>query len=399
VIDVLVDGRAPVEWTGLEVAYSGAVELSADADLDGVPSVGDRAVPLNDGILRLSNGTEKRVLSRPESLLPGLRAQQRLEPEALAYRFFLRANQLQPDSIRLNLQNGITSVSVTARSLPLKSALPASSSVHPWSLREPPSLELSLEGEVRLSKNLEVPRNTTLRIAAGTHLVLEPDVSIHCQGRIEALGSEEQPITIESSDPRRPFGSIALLGAGADNSRFEHVRFSGGGGALLDEVEYTGMVCVHWASGVRFEHCEFSANQRCDDALHADVADVSLAHCWFHDTNADAIDYDISTGTIEHCKIERAGNDGFDLMTCAPTIRDAHLLDFRPCSFERHRYRDGFEATPVLAGSALGFAFLCSLARRLFGGLLLRSSALLGGLLGHLLRCLLCFLGHALAPS
>jgi parallel beta-helix repeat protein len=96
---------------------------------------------------------------------------------------------------------------------------------------------------------------------------------------------------------------------------------------LLDEVEYTGMVCVHWASGVRFEHCEFSANQRCDDALHADVADVSLAHCWFHDTNADAIDYDISTGTIEHCKIERAGNDGFDLMTCAPTIRFNEILD------------------------------------------------------------------------
>ena len=321
VLDVVVDGRSGVDWASLDCGINGALALFADADLDGVPSAGDREILLAGDAGRQEDGRRSFALASRETLLPGVRAAQRLEPEPLAYRFFLRGEAIAPSGFGLRLKNTIQGAPVIPTELSAGAALPCGSSAHPWARREPPAREVKLSGDVRLATTLAITRNTTLRIEPGTRIVLEPNVSIHCKGRIEALGSEAEPITIESADPRRPWGSLALWGEGANESRFEHVRFSGGGGALLDDVEYTGMVCVHWARAVRFEHCEFSGNQRCDDALHADVADVTLSHCWFHDTNADAVDFDISTGMIEHCKVERAGNDGFDLMTCSPTLR------------------------------------------------------------------------------
>lgn len=320
VIDIVVDGRAGIQWQGLELEPGQTGSLIADTDLDGAQTSRDRVVPLFGESPRFEVGYH-------EVLQPGSRADERLEREGLHYRYFLHTAGSLPAPEALLMINSITGTAVRATPLSAGTPLPSSDSVHPWRLLEPPAREMKLEGEVRLTQTLEIPRNTTLKIAAGTRLVLAPDVSIHCKGRIESLGSPSAPITFSSSDPLRPWGSLALWGRGADQSRFTHTRFSGGGGALLDDVEYTGMVCVHWASDVSFEDCEFGANQRCDDALHADVANVSLLRSWFHDANADSIDFDISTGRIENCKIERSGNDGFDLMTCSPELIGNQILD------------------------------------------------------------------------
>ncbi|HTF90466.1 MAG TPA: right-handed parallel beta-helix repeat-containing protein, partial [Planctomycetota bacterium] len=319
VLDVLVDGRAPVlcrliEHPTLKTRHT----MRADADLDGVPSSGDRPVVHRPGSFNIDV---------EETLVPGVRAGKRLDSEPILYRYFLQGSGVRSSSIDLSFQNDLTGALVKASKLEPGTVVPATTSAHPWSFREPPVVALRLSGKVLLSKTLEVPRNTTLTIEPGTAITLEPDVSIHCLGRIQAFGTEAAPISFSSSDPRRPWGSLALQGSGASDSAFSHVHFSGGGGALLDDVEYTGMVCVHWARNVLFRDCEFSGNQRCDDALHADLADVVVSHCWFHDTNSDALDLDISTATVEHCKVERAGNDGFDLMTCSPRIIGNEIRD------------------------------------------------------------------------
>ncbi len=325
-LEIWVDGRAPIELAGLEFAAGRECTLAADTYLDGKHFIGDRQIQLvwEDGLLRVAPRNR-------QLLLPGVRVGERLECEGLDYRFYLRTSGPPPQPGAIVLRNALTQERVLATALPPDSTLPAATSMHPWNLRERNSRTVTsaLYGDQHLTKTLVVQRDDVLQIAAGTNLVLDPDVSIFCRGRVEALGTAENPITISSFDPRRPWGSFALLGDGADKSLFQHVRFSGGGGALLEDVEYTGMVCVHWAHGVRFENCEFSGNQRCDDALHADEADVSVTRCWFHDTNADALDFDISTGRIEHCKVERAGNDGFDLMTCSPQIVGNEIIDNR----------------------------------------------------------------------
>ncbi|HUR28907.1 MAG TPA: right-handed parallel beta-helix repeat-containing protein [Planctomycetota bacterium] len=319
-LDVLVEGHAPIDWVDMFAGKDRKWTAFADLDLDGAPSAGDRPIDAWPRLVSDPGGPRT-------TLLPGVRAGLRLESESLLYRFFVKGEGLDPAAIELDLRNALTGKKVELRPLAAGTVVRATNSLHPWLFREPPHQELLLEGDVHLAKTLEIPRNTTLRIAPGTKLTLDPDVSIHCKGVVAAWGTAELPITLASTDPKRPWGSFALWGDGASKSSFTNVRFSGGGGALLEDVEYTGMVCVHWAREVLFRDCEFTGNQRCDDALHADVADLTVSHCWFHDTNADALDLDISTALVEHCKVERAGNDGFDLMTCSPRIVGNEIRD------------------------------------------------------------------------
>lgn len=323
VIDVVVQGRAPVEildFQALGDAPAGAWSVTADLDLDGVRSAGDLEIAAASAGL-----TSAKVADAfPGAvLLSGVRARERLEALPQAYRFFVRG----AGRVRPTLRNELEGGPVLVELLPAGVPLPVARGAHPWGFRPPEAREIVLAGNVRLSENLEVPRGATLVIEAGTRLVLDPDVSIHVRGRVEARGTSSAPIEFVNAALKQPWGSLALQGPGADGSVFRHVKFTGGGGALLDDVEYTGMVCVHWARGVRFEDCEFTGNLRCDDALHVDVADATVTRCWFHDTNADALDFDISTGTIELCRVERAGNDGFDLMTCSPSIVGNVIVD------------------------------------------------------------------------
>jgi len=123
---------------------------------------------------------------------------------------------------------------------------------------------------VHIEHDLICAPDSALRVAAGTTITLEPNVSFLIKGRAEFLGTEAQPITIQRSNPGLPWGVIAVQGPGASGSKFEHVKFLGGGGELLEEVEYTGSICVHDAFNVTFDHCEIANNSRCDDGLHVD---------------------------------------------------------------------------------------------------------------------------------
>jgi len=192
--------------------------------------------------------------------------------------------------------------------------------------RVPPG-DVHLTGEVRLERDVTIERGSTLYIYAGARILLAPDVSILVKGNVRALGGGGAPITITSSDPNLPWGVFALQGEGANGSRFEHVKFERGGAAQLERVEYKGMVCVHNARDVVFDHCEFSRNQRCDDLLNIVKADASITNSHFHDANADSIDYDMSSGLVAFNTIERSGNDGLDLMTCWPRVVGNTILD------------------------------------------------------------------------
>jgi hypothetical protein len=192
--------------------------------------------------------------------------------------------------------------------------------------RVPPG-DVHFIGEVQLDRDFTVERGQLLNIYAGARIVLAPDVSILVKGKVRALGGAGAPITITSSDPNLPWGVFALQGEGANGSRFEHVKFERGGAAQLERVEYKGMVSVHNARDVVFDHCEFSHNQRCDDLLNIVKADASVTNSHFHHANADSIDYDMSSGLVAHNRIEGSGNDGLDLMTCWPRVVGNTILD------------------------------------------------------------------------
>ena len=312
ILDVAVEGWAAIELTGFEAPPDGAQPLKSapDLNLNGVLDTRDAPLPF------------------PIRMPPACSVGRKLEPEVMHYRWFLygpNSAAARPVPLFVNAHTG---AAVELKELEHGTPIPVSSSWHPWSLRTAPSARVrKWSSAVRLDQDVIIPAGEELILAPGTRLDIAPDVSILARGKITAVGTAEQPIVIRQLVPGAPWGTVALQGAGADGSRFAHVRFEGGGGDLLEHVQYKGMVCTHWTKDVRFESCEFSDNLRCDDALNAVHAETDLSNCFFHDVNADAVDYDYSIGTIENCTIERAGNDGFDLMSCEPTLAGNTIVD------------------------------------------------------------------------
>ena len=72
------------------------------------------------------------------------------------------------------------------------------------------------------------------------------------------------PITFEPRKKKR-WGTVALLGDGANSSNFAHCRFEHGGGATVAGIECKGMVSALRARGITFSQCKFKDHGRCDD--------------------------------------------------------------------------------------------------------------------------------------
>jgi hypothetical protein len=165
-------------------------------------------------------------------------------------------------------------------------------------------------GDVHMHEDLLIPEGGSLTIDAGTTLTLDPDVSIESRGPVNARGTDAKPITIQRSNPDLPWGVIALQGVGAKGSRFEHVRFLGGGARQVGRVEYKGSVCAHNVPGVVFESCEFAYNSRCDDLINMVKSQADFVRCHFHHANADSVDYDMSGGLVAYNQIEGSATTG-----------------------------------------------------------------------------------------
>ncbi len=299
-LDVRVSGRAAVSFAALEGADA-RTKLRADRNRNGRLDDADPLVSLPLRLLPAADTTAWRIEAAPAD-----------------YRFFVEGPG------RPVFQNALTGSPISASLLP--PATPAATvGFHAWAFPEPEPRALRLAGEQEIHETIRIEAGGSLTIAPGTVLRLAPDVSIFSRGRVLAEGTAEAPIRIEALDPARPWGAVALLGPAASGSRFAHVTFARGGGAELDAVEFKGMVDVHWARDVRFSACAFEDNLRSDDAFNAVHAEVDIEGSHFRRTNADAVDYDYSTGVIARNRFEAAGNDAIDLMTSDPRIVGNHI--------------------------------------------------------------------------
>jgi parallel beta-helix repeat protein len=304
------------------------VKLVADRNLNGMLDESDTEVSVQ---WKEIVGGGRLTLEKPVALLPGFDPDKKsINPAPIHYRFFIKTSGLNAGSIsgiQACLRNRLTGKNSEIIRWNDKELVSKSESWHPWQYNYPSSIEHRLSGEIYLRNTLVIPDGNTLIIEAGTTIRMDPEASIISRGRVRALGAEDDPIIFRPAVEGRPWGGIALQGEGAKDSVFEHVHFVGGGGALIDRVEYKGMVNVYWANGVSFRHCNFADNVRSDDAFNAANANVELQDCTFIRTNADAIDFDYSSGIISNCIFEDTGNDAIDLMTSSPDIMDNYITD------------------------------------------------------------------------
>lgn len=303
-----------------------SIRLIADQNLNGKLDKSDTEM---SGKWELTRTGGRLALTTLQALLPGFDSEGLgINPAPIHYRFFITTSGNILDrviAVRADLRNRLTGEAAKVITLKSGDLVSPTTSWHPWQypLRSP--IRDRWVGDKHLRKTLVIEEGDTLIVEAGTTVWMDPDVSILARGRILALGSQQHPITFRPTVKGKPWGTIALQGVGASGSVFKHVRFVGGGGGFLDRVEYKGMVSVHWVDKVLFQHCYFADNVRSDDALNAVHANVVVQDCTFFRTNADAIDFDYSSGEIYNCRFENAGNDAIDLMTSGPRIVGNHI--------------------------------------------------------------------------
>ena len=325
VLDFETRGFAGAELTGLEVSGAGAAALTlrADRNRNGVLDPDD---PVIAGRWDASQ-PRRFVADAPQPLLPAWNAARPLEagqpglsPGQQHYRFFLvglpAAATVRPELASRPLGSAIEAVAWEPGR-----AITSSGSFHPWAWPLERGRLVRLSGTVHLTADLRLTPRDTLVIEPGTTVRIAPDVSVVSRGLVLAGGTAARPILVTRADPVRPWGAFSLLGSGADSSRMRYVTFEGGGGSLVDRIEYIGMVNVHRARGVVVEHATFQDNVRSDDTFHALHADIVLKDSRFLRANSDALDLDLSTGVIEGNSFEDSGGDAIDLMTSAPVIR------------------------------------------------------------------------------
>ena len=322
VVDLMTEGLAGADLMGLswdaELATTATPALRLDQNRNGRLDPADPAVPAS---LSRRDGATVLTPSTPLALMAGANPDTLpLQPTRLAYRIFLVGEGVgSRGMVQPLLRSRLTGAAIPAGPLQPDALLFDGESWHPWDNPARAASTTRWSGDVTLDHTISIPAGDRLVIEPGTTIRMAPDVSIVARGRVEAAGTATKPIAFVALG-RRPWGTVALLGDGADGSTFSHCEFRRGGGATVERIECKGMVTVLNSSQVTFSSCRFDRSTRCDDTLHAARSEVSVVDCLFTRNSGDSIDFEGSGGEIRGCRFERPANDAIDLMTSHPLI-------------------------------------------------------------------------------
>ena len=165
-----------------------------------------------------------------------------------------------------------------------------------------------------------------LVIAAGTEVRLAAGAALIIRGRMTAKGRSDAPIRFLPENPgHAPWGTVALLGEGANGSLLTHCEMFGGSGVKGKLFEYSSMFSIHNVQDIKVSDCIFRDNKFVDDMVHVVYSSVSFHRSLFRNSFADALDLDISEVTITDSVFENSGNDAVDLMTTRARIVGTRL--------------------------------------------------------------------------
>ncbi len=319
IVDLQTRGFVGVDLRGFDLNQvpRGPVQLRLDRNRNGEVDATDPVLALTS--TPMTGGT-RLALSTSVPLYPAWDATGTgLRPTAQSYRLFLSGLPATA-LVTPELANRVTAAPATVVEWAAGAPIGAGASRHAWEFPLPTHSLHRLAGTVHLRETLKVPAGDTLVIEPGTTLLLDPEVSIVSRGLVLARGTSTRPIRILPASTAGPWGTFALQDAGAAGSVVAHAEIAGGGGAVVDRIEYIGMVNVHRADDVTFEDVLFRDNVRSDDTFHAMHSRVRVLRCHFLRANSDALDMDIASGEIRDTRFELTGGDAIDLMTSTPRI-------------------------------------------------------------------------------
>ncbi len=165
-------------------------------------------------------------------------------------------------------------------------------------------------GEFLISHPLILPRNTGLKIEAGTTLRFGPESAVLVRGPLIMNGTATAPIILEPAVAEEEgWPGLLVLGNGT-TSRMSWVQIRNTTGFRFGDWSMTGGLTFH-DSDVTLEKVSFLGTTA-EDALNTIRSRFTMIDCDFSDTRSDAFDGDFSVGAITGGIIQRVGGDAID---------------------------------------------------------------------------------------
>lgn len=175
-------------------------------------------------------------------------------------------------------------------------------------------------GAHRVQEPIYIPAGYRVEIPAGTTLDLVNGAAFVSRSPVNAMGEQEAPIRIFSSDGTGT--GLTVLNA-VGTSVFKNVDFNGLQSLSTNGWHLTGAVNFY-ESPARFYRCRF-ANNHCEDALNVIRSEFQLEACRFEETFSDGFDSDFSKGEVRNCAFLNTGNDGLDVSGSVVNVFECHF--------------------------------------------------------------------------
>jgi len=255
-------------------------------------------------------------------------------------RFVKGAAQYRPDDVEIDAHNRITQVKVShdeyiwewhTRSVAPPETVYTSPSPPPEhgivAKLIHGELVWSFGGSVRLKQSLVIPKGVKVVFEPGMELSLDPGVNLVVQGDLKSIGTPRHPIVIRATDPKHPFGTLAISGRSDHlvSVIFDYTTIDGGSEGDFNSVHFSGTLSVH-DSALDMNHTQLLRSKG-EDALNVKYGRVKIHNSFFENSAADAVDLDFCTGTLANNHIVHSGGDGFDISGSVLEIDNNFFFD------------------------------------------------------------------------
>ena len=177
-------------------------------------------------------------------------------------------------------------------------------------------------GRHQVDSLIVVPEGYQLYFAAGCEIDFIKRGGLISRSPVKALGTEDEPIRIISSDGNSQ-GFTILQAPG--RSALQNVHFEGHNTLSEQGWKLTGGV-TFYESDVAIDHCAFVRNH-CEDALNLVRCKFNMNACLVSHTFADGFDADFCQGEINSSIFSHTGNDCMDFSGSLITVKESKVLN------------------------------------------------------------------------
>ncbi|MCG8576901.1 MAG: CotH kinase family protein [Flavobacteriales bacterium] len=166
--------------------------------------------------------------------------------------------------------------------------------------------ELIFSGSVKIEQLILVPKEYTVKIAAGSEIEFANGGGLIATNSFAALGTEANPIHIFCRDS----SSNGVTVLGGEEARLSHVELDGLSNLNYKNWELTGALTIYETPAF-LDHCTIS-NNHSEDALNVVRSHFEISNLTIGETYSDGFDADFCTGNLSHSTFVNTGNDCID---------------------------------------------------------------------------------------